>query len=160
MRMLAALLFLILAGCASTNSDVAPRSTLADEQALLKLHEAGLRAHIENDVDALLATQSDDFMLMNRGEISSPSKAARREFLGPYLTATTFDFYRDAVQPMVKVSKDGSLGWVIAQVEARGSSAMRQGARQPLAFAVAWIELYERRDGEWVSIGNASSFKE
>jgi hypothetical protein len=159
MRTLAALSFLILGACASTNPEQASRSIAADEQALLKLHEAGLRAHIESNVDALLATQSDDFMLMNRGEISSPTKSERREFLGPYLAATTFEFYRDAVKPMVKVSRDGSLGWVIAQVEARGSSAMRQGERLPLEFTVAWIELYERRHGEWVSIGNASSFK-
>jgi hypothetical protein len=159
MRTLVALSCLAFAACTATHRGEAPRPSAADEQALLELHEAGLKAHLDGDVDALLASQADDFMLMNRGEISSPSKAERREFLGPYLASTTFEFYRDAVQPMVKVSKDGSLGWVIAQVEARGSAATRQGGRRPMEFVVAWIELYERRGGEWVSIGNASSFK-
>jgi hypothetical protein len=147
---------LLLTGCAGIDRVEAPRSSAADEQALLRLHEAGLKAHLDSDVDALLAPQSDDFVLMNRGEISSPSKAERRQFLGPYLEATTFEFYRDAVKPVVKVSRDGSLGWVIAQVEARGANATGRS----LQFVVAWIELYEKRSGEWVAIGNASSFKQ
>jgi hypothetical protein len=158
MRAFAALWFLALAACTSS-IPVQPTRSAADEQALLRLHEAALKAHIDRNVDALLPTQADDFMLLNRGEISSPSRAERRQFLGPYLEATVFEFYRDAVRPMVKVSNDGSLGWVIAQVEARGDSATRQGGRAPLEFQVAWIELYEKRNGEWVSIGNASSFK-
>jgi hypothetical protein len=158
MRALAFLAPFLLAACAAFDEVEAPRSSAADEQALLRLHEAGLKAHMDRNVDALLATHADDFVLLNRGEVTSPSKVELRAFLGPYLEATTFEHYRDAVKPIVKVSRDGSLGWVIAQVEARGSSA-RQGGRQPLEFVVAWIELYEKRSGEWVGIGNASSFK-
>jgi len=159
MRTLVALSCLALSACTAAHREAPTRASAADEQALLKLHEAVLKAHIDSNIEALLATEAEDFVLMNRGEISSPSKAERRAFLGPYLASTTFEFYRDAVKPVVKVSKDGSLGWVIAQVEARGSAATRQGGRQSVEFVVAWIELYERRNGEWVAIGNASSFK-
>ena len=113
---------------------------------------------MDRDIDALLAPQAEDFVLLNRGEISQPSREQRRAFLGPYLAATTFEFYRDATPPLVKVSRDGSLGWVVAQVEARGFAVTPQGERKPVEFEVAWIELYERRGSEWVSIGNASSF--
>lgn len=160
MRALVFLASLLLAACSAVDGVDAPRSSVADEQTLLRLHEAGLKAHRDRNVEALLATQADDFVLLNRGEITSPSKAELRAFLGPYLEATTFEFYRDAVKPIVKVSRDGSLGWVIVQVEARGSSATRQGGRRALEFVVAWIELYEKRSGEWVGIGNASSFKD
>jgi hypothetical protein len=155
MRTLALLACFVLAACVSAP----PRSTSADEQALLRLHDAALRAHVEGDVEALLATQADHFVLVNRGEVSSPSEDQRREFLGPYLAGAKFEFYRDAVPPIVKVSRDGSLGWVIAQVEARGVVAAPEGGRQPLQFVVAWIELYERQGREWVSIGNVASFK-
>ena len=98
------------AGCASTAST----SAFSDERRLLELHEEGLKAHIDRDIGALLATQAEDFVLLNRGQISLPSKQQRREFLGPYLAATTFEFYRDMTPPLVKVSRDGSLGWVVA----------------------------------------------
>jgi hypothetical protein len=136
-----------------------PRSSSSsDEERLLELHRAGLRAHLESDVESLLALETDDFLLVNRGELSTPPKEQRRAFLGPYLAATRFELYRDRVAPVVKVSRDGSLGWVAAQVEARGTREFAPGESRPVEFVVAWIELYERRDGEWVAIGNASSF--
>ena len=144
-----------IAACATT----APSSTVSDERKLLELHDAALKAHIDRDVNALVATQADDFVLLNRGEVSHPSRQQRQEFLGPYLAATKFEYYRDKAAPLVKVSRDGSLGWVVAQVEARGVTVTPQGEHKPLEFEVAWIELYERRGKEWVSIGNASSFK-
>jgi hypothetical protein len=151
MRGLSLLLALAIAGCNAGP----PSSRDSDVQQLLAMHQAVLTAHLESDVDALLAGEADDFLLVNRGEISSPSMEQRREFLGPYLAATRFEFYRDAATPIVRVSRDGSLGWVVAKVEARGAM---EGRDEALEFEVAWIELYERRGGEWVSIGNVSSF--
>ena len=80
-----------------------------DERRILALHEAGLKAHMDGDIDALLSTQSDDFLLVDRGEVSSPSKQERRDFLGPYLASTKFEYYRDKVPPLVRVSRDGTL---------------------------------------------------
>ena len=154
MRNVPLLLALLLIACASAGSTSLP----SNEQQLLDLHQAGLTAHLQRDVDLLLAGQADDFVLVNRGDISSPTKEQRRQFLGPYLAATKFDFYRDTVPPIVKVSRDGSLAWVVARVEARGTSATPDGGHASLEFKVAWVELYERRGAEWVGIGNVSSF--
>jgi hypothetical protein len=158
-RHLALLFSIVLSTGIAACAAKAPGSIASDERRLLELHEAGLRAHIDRDIDALLAMQADDFVLLNRGEISLPSKLQRREFLGPYLAATTFELYRDKVPPLVKVSRDGSLGWVVAQVEARGMTVTPEGEYKPVEFIVAWIELYERHGPEWISVGNASSFK-
>src|SRR5688500_2779708 len=123
---LAALILLPLAGERAPAAGSA-RPTSADERSMLALHEAGLKAHMDGDIDALLAIQADDFLLVDRGEVSSPSKQDLRDFLGPYLASTKFEFYRDKVPPLVKVSKDGTLGWVAAQIEARGESLGANG---------------------------------
>jgi hypothetical protein len=154
MRTVSLLLALLFASCTSE----VPTSPPSDEQRLLDLHQASLSAHLNGDVDALLAGQADDFVLVNWGDISSPTKEQRKAFLGPYLADTKFDFYRDTVPPIVKVSRDGSLGWVIARVEARGTTPTPEGGHASLEFEVAWVELYERRGPEWVGIGNVSSF--
>lgn len=145
-----------LCACGSGES----RSIEADRQRLLLLHEAGLQAHRDGDVEALLRHQAEDFYLVDGGAVEVLSKQQRREFLGPYLAATRFEFYRDAAAPVASVAGDGSLGWVTAQVEARGSTVNAAGEPVTIEFAAAWIELYERRGEEWLAVGNASSIRE
>jgi hypothetical protein len=150
-------LTLLLVSLSCTTAGPAGRE--GDARELLKLHENALRAHLESDVELLFEDEADDYVVAGRGEISTPATAERREFLGPYLKRTRFSIYRDQVPPIVKVSADGSLGWVIAQVEARGDQTAEDGTVQPLEFVSAWIELYEKRDGRWLRVGNVSNFK-
>jgi hypothetical protein len=131
----------------------------ADERALRELHEAVMDAHRSNDVELLLRDEGDEYVVANRGAITRPTRQERRDRLAPYLSATRFEVYRDVVPPAVKISDDGSLGWVITQVEARGEQRADGGAMERLEFVSAWIELYEKRDGRWLRVGNVSNFK-
>jgi hypothetical protein len=141
--------------CASTTA--APASSDADQ--LLALHAEVLRAHRESNIDLLLAAEEDDYVVANRGEVTTPNRESRGELLGPYLRRTRFSKYADKVPPIVKVSSDGSLGWVVVQVEALGEQTTSTGAVEPIEFVSAWIELYEKRNGRWVRVGNVSNFK-
>ena len=125
---------------------------------LIRLHQAVLQAHLDGDVEALLAAESADYVVANRGEISHPSLEERRSMFSHYLGRTEFTEYRDLTEPIVWVSADGTLGWVIAQVMAKGVQMTAEGP-QPLDFISAWIELYEKRDGRWWRTGNVSNFK-
>jgi hypothetical protein len=141
----------------STSTPADPASS--DNDRLLALHEEVMRAHRKSDIDLLLAAEEDDYVVANRGEITRPDRRARRERLGPYLRQTRFTTYRDKVPPVVRVSADGSLGWVIVQVEARGEQTTPSGTVEPIEFESAWIELYEKRNGRWFRVGNVSNFK-
>jgi hypothetical protein len=147
---LAALLF-------ATPAAAAKRSA---ESELLDLHKAVLEAHLKSDVDALLAPESEDYVVVSRGEVSRPTKPERAERLGPYLRSTKFEIYADMVPPVVKVSPDGRLGWAIVQVRARGVQTRPDGSQAPLEFQSGWIELYEKRGGRWYRTGNVSNFKD
>jgi hypothetical protein len=136
-----------------------PASEAGDEEQLRSLHEKVLQAHRERDVELLLADESADYVVANRGEVTRPLLSERRDRLGAYLRATTFTEYRDLIEPMVTTSADGTLGWVVAQVQARGTQVDASGDQQPLAFTCAWIELYAKRGGRWYRIGNVSNFK-
>ncbi len=130
----------------------------SDEEQLLALHRRSMDAHLESDVDKLLAAEGADAVVGSRGEISRPSIEERRALFGDYFGVTHFEVYRDMVPPAVKVSKDGSLGWVIVQVEASGVQDGASGALHEIKFQSNWIELYEKRDGEWLRVGNVSNF--
>lgn len=130
-----------------------------DPDVLRALHEKVLDAHRESNVELLLEDEAAEYVVANRGAITRPSVDERRTQLGSYLGRTTFKEYRDVTEPIVRVSSDGSLGWVIVQVQASGIQTTPAGQKEPLEFVSAWIELYEKRDGRWVRVGNVSNFK-
>lgn len=109
---------------------------------------------MDRDAEALVSVQGEPFVLVSRGDVNTISKDDLRSFFVPYLARTTFTAYRDVVDPIVRVSPDAQLGWVIAKVEVTGTQDGK-----PLNFVSAWIELYEKRNGRWYGIGNVSNFK-
>jgi hypothetical protein len=134
---------------------VARASNAGDEAELRALHAKGIQAHRESNPALLFENASEDFLEANRGAISRPTLEERRARFSAYLGSTRFEEYRDLVEPIVKVSKDGTL----VQVKARGVHTTAEGKQAPLEFVSAWIELYEKRDGRWISVGNVSNFK-
>ena len=152
MRASPLLLAAFLLGCSSGPS--------SHEAQLRALHAKVLRAHLQNDVDLLLEDDAPEGTEANRGVVSKTDAATTRSHLGPYLARTAFHEYRDLIEPVVAVSRDGSLGWVMAQVYARGTQRQDDGTQEPLEFTCAWIELYERRGDRWLRVGNVSNFKE
>jgi len=127
-----------------------------DVDRLRALHEKVMRAHREGNVELLLEDEAATYVVASRGEVTQPTLEERRSLLGPYLAGTTFEEYSDAVEPIVSVSADGTLGWVVVQVRARG---VQGGEKKPVAFVSAWIELYEKQKGRWYRTGNVSNFK-
>ena len=143
---------------ASCNSPNAPSADEARAE-LLALHEEAMQAHRESNADLLLRSDAPDVVVASRGELSRPTLDARRSLFQQYLGSTRFTEYVDVVPPVVQVSRDGSLGWVIVQVRASGVQTTQDGGSRPVAFESAWIELYERRESTWYRIGNVSNFK-
>jgi hypothetical protein len=144
-----------LASCGYVN--VAP--PIDNRAELLALHEEVMRAHRESNPDLLLRAEAPEHVSANRGQITQPTLDVRRTRFREYLATTHFTEYIDLVPPIVRVSNDGSLGWVIVQVRGAGVQTTQDGGSQPLAFESAWIELYERRGGSWYRVGNVSNFK-
>ena len=130
-----------------------------DVDVLRSLHEKVLRAHRQSDVELLLEDEAPDTVVANRGEITRPTLDERRRRLGAYLTRTSFREYRDLIEPVVSVSDDGTLGWLVVQVQARGTQMTEEGKKEPVEFVSAWIELYRKKDGRWWRVGNVSNFQ-
>jgi hypothetical protein len=131
-----------------------------DVEQLRTLHEKVIRAHQLSNVELLLEDEAADYVVASRGQVSRPTLADRKTRLGSYLHRTTFHEYRDMVEPIVSVSPDGTMGWVIVQVQARGIQVDPSRNKEAFQFVSAWIELYEKRQGRWYRTGNVSNFKE
>ena len=162
-----AIAFLLFAACAPPSDPPtdpaagvasAPSvDTAADEAILREMHATVLCAHLENDVDSWLATEAESFVSANRGEIRYADPETRRRMREPYLESVRFTTYRDLREPIVEVSDDGTLGWVIVEVELSGVHTADDGSETPIEGVFAWIELYRKQDGRWLCVGNVSN---
>ena len=123
---------------------------------LRTLHERVLEAHRTGDVDSWMTLEADEYVSANGGVITFPTAADRRAAREAYLSSTTFTVYRDLRPPVVRLSADATLGWLIAEVELRGTQVSDSG-QTPVVAIWAWIELYEKDSGTWRLVGNVSN---
>ena len=152
-RMCFLLLAAMLIGCQSgPNVDV-----LRSE--ILTLHQKTIDAHWSKDVDFIVQDLSEDYFSVSDGEIRMPKKDEIRSTFDSYLNNTTFSEYRDLREPIIGISKDGSMAWSIVQVKVAGKRTMDDGNERDLDFTCAWITLYERQDDRWIRLGEVSTFK-
>ena len=137
-----------------------PMDKMTDEQQLLRLHRIGMDDHFFERIEGLQSVRDTSFLLANRGEVSEISQEEFDFAMGSIMNSRDHDKYDDMIRPIVKVSDDGSLGWVIVQVEVHGVMTEVPGENDPsFNFQSAWIELYEKKDGVWKMTGNVSNFK-
>jgi hypothetical protein len=130
-----------------------------DADRILAIHEELLKSHLENDPEGVLTSEADGVVVVSRGEVLFPTKSERMVQFTRYLDRVEFERYRDVIPPLVRVSEDGTLGWLIAQVAIAGGYKGEDGERIPIESTWAWIELYEKRDGRWFRVGEVSNEK-
>lgn len=128
--------------------------------ALQRLHAVVIQAHLDGDLEAWMAVEADTVFASNAGVTRWLSRADRQPGREAYLTRATFDVYRDARPPVVTVSEDGTLGWVLAEVEVRGWMARQDGAIEDFATMYTWIETWEKQGAEWKMTGTVSNSRE
>jgi hypothetical protein len=131
----------------------------SDIEKILKLHRELLESHMKYDADGVLAAEPEQIIVVSRGEVRFPTKAERFSQYKRYLRNAEFVEYRDLITPIVRVSEDGTLGWLIAQVKIAGTWSNKDGEKAPIDSVWAWIELFEKRDGRWLRVGEVSTVK-
>ena len=129
----------------------------ADESQLLHMHAEVIRAHLEGNVELWMSLESVEYVSVNGGEVTFPSVGGRREQRTAYLRGASFSIYRDLRNPIVEISEDGSLGWLIVEVEIEGTTTAEDGGQNVFHDIWAWIELYEKTDEGWLMTGNVSN---
>ena len=107
----------------------------------------------------MLAAEAEEITVVSRGEVTRISKKERMEQFAAYLAGTEVTEYRDLSPPVVRVSGDGTMGWLIARVRIAGIRSTDEGGREPFESTWAWIELYEKCGNAWVRTGEVSNME-
>ena len=138
----------------------APASVLTDEQLLLRLHRTAMDDHLFGQVDGIIEQRGDKIVIVSGGEIYEMDGDAFDGSILGMMSNRDYITYDDLVRPIIKVSEDGTLGWIIVQVSAAGVRFDDAGAvTGPLEFVSAWVALCEKVDGEWKMVGNVSNLQ-
>jgi hypothetical protein len=149
----------LIVACAFFGSTAGGEQSGKDAEELRKLHRELIEAHKIKSVDKLLAPEADEVFTVFDGEVIVKSREERIRQFKQYFDSTEFTDYRDLIEPIVHVSEDGTLGWLIARVKISGTHKLDGGFNENFDWIWAWIELYEKRDGRWYRIGDVSNLK-
>jgi len=150
-------LFFASAGCATAQ----PSADLEKEKAeLLRRHQLDREAHFKTDVDLLLENAPEEFIAVSRGKITRSSKADERKFFTGYFRDAKYYEWDDLEEPIVRVSNDASMAWMIVRTRIRRVQKAADGTEKEEKVVYAGIMTYEKREGRWVRVANVSTFEQ
>jgi hypothetical protein len=107
----------------------------------------------------LLERSSEEMLFVSEGEIRLTAKAEQQQMLADYFRDAKYDEWEDLEEPIVRVSDDGSMAWMITRLRVRRTQRDATGAERERAFVYAGIMTYEKVNGEWLKVANVSTFE-
>jgi hypothetical protein len=126
---------------------------------LLRLHKADREAHFRTDVELLQRSSPGEFITVSRGKIQRAKKSDERKLFTEYFRGAKYYEWDDLEEPIIRVSKDGSMAWMITRVRVRRTQRDATGVEKEEKFVYAGIMTYEKQGGKWVRVANVSTFE-
>jgi hypothetical protein len=126
---------------------------------LLALHQVDRRAHFHHDVDALVASLPTEFIYVRDGKIQAQTKEDLRERFTEYFQGAEFSAWNDLEPAIIHASPDGLMGWMVVRVKVAYSKTGAAGKKTKEQSVMAWISVYEKHEGKWLHVANASTFE-
>ena len=149
--LLCLLLPFLLTGCdiKSYNSN--------DYKQLLQLQRQQREAHINKNPEMLVSMFSEDFISVDSGSINRPTGKESRNRFQAYFDNVEFIAWDNIEEPVIRISSDGTMAYIIVhkRVHLRIPSADRENSESRNVFA--WMETWEKRNGEWKMTAIAST---
>ena len=144
----------ITVGCAGPATETARPDYEAEA---LAVHAESLRAHRDGNWQWFGEAMTEPTWNVSKGAVKTSTREQTLERFRNYLPHARFDRYEDIGEPIVRVSKDGTLAWVIATVRIEGQMKSGPEAGASLNSTWAWILLLERQGDRWMRVGTVST---
>ena len=125
---------------------------------LLLLHRDERRAHFEHDVNFLLAHVAPQLLDVRDGLVNRMSREDVRAKFVEYFKNAQFSAWDDVEPPIVRVSADRTMGWMIVRVRIAYSKTDASGKKTNENTVGAWMSAYEKQNGTWMMTAVTSTF--
>ena len=152
------LLFVISSGLAHAQTQT-PVYLEKEKSELLRLHKTDREAHFKTDVDLLQQSSPEEFIAVSGGKIHRTDKATERKQFEGYFRGAKYHEWDDVEEPIIRISKDGSMAWMITRIRVKRTQKDAAGEETERKFIYAGIMTYEKKAGKWVRVANVSTFE-
>ncbi len=126
---------------------------------LLQLHRSALQAHLEKDAGAFLAAYASQWYDVRTAGIRLRTKEEALPAIDQYFRRTHFADIREVTAPIIHLSADASMAWVIGEMRVRASQEVSDEEERDFSFRCAWVSIYEKHEGQWAQVVDASFFQ-
>lgn len=124
---------------------------------LLALHQADRRAHFAHDINALVGSLPPELIYVRDGKIERQTSEALRKRFTEYFARAQFSAWDDLEPPIIRVSPDGQMGWMIVRVKLTYTETGAAEKKTPVETVMAWMSAYEKREGKWLHVANTTT---
>jgi hypothetical protein len=121
------------------------------------MHRLARTAHLEKRADLLIASFADSFLNISNGTVELRTPSESRARFQAYFDRVAFQEWDDLAPPVVRISPDGQMAYVIVQKSVRLTAADSTGVGKPEHTIYAWVELYEKRARRWTLMAVVST---
>jgi hypothetical protein len=130
-----------------------------DLEELLCLHAREREAHLKGDADLLVSEIGSRLVQVQDGKVETATAGEIREQFFDRFTRVKYLTWDDVAPPQIRVASDGSMAWVVIQIEARYRDRVGSSLGQEHQFLSSWIATYEKQKSDWRIVGIASGVK-
>jgi len=124
---------------------------------LLERQKQQRAAHFNRDARIIFAEFADEFVSVGGGKVRKPSGDEGFKRLQNYFNNSTFIEWDDITPPIIKVSDDATLGYVIVHKRVRLLAKNADGKEEEETEIFAWIATYRKIKGDWKLTAVAST---
>ena len=74
-----------------------------------------------------------------------------------YFQGAEFTAWDDLEPPIIHVSPDGMMAWMIVRVKVAYTKANASGKKTQESTVLAWLSCYEKQGGKWIHTANVTT---
>lgn len=133
--------------------NVVSRSKATAIKELLELHNLQRTAHFNRDAKLLVSMFDQNFVEVRNGKVSFLKKEDALKRFQAYFDASTFIEWDDINPPIVKVSDDAMMAYLIVNKRVR----LKTKDDKEVTDVFAWTSTFQKIKGKWMMTSIAST---
>ncbi|HZU70718.1 MAG TPA: DUF4440 domain-containing protein [Ktedonobacteraceae bacterium] len=130
-----------------------------EKSRLLQLYKSSLQAHFEHDARTFLAEYASQWYEIRNAGVRLRTKEEALPAIEQYFQRTHFYDISEIAAPIIHISADASMAWVIGEIHVRASQEGPDKKERNFSFHCAWVSIYEKQEGQWAQVVDAPSFQ-